>query len=118
MKKKVESNVDLQNDIERYGADFREDAIYNSIFAPINGISIANITLSKGDKSPNGLSVANIALSVKAQDVMSLSNFLDYLTNGKNNKKSYIIKSLNFPLDTTKNDPLSVSLELGMYYFE
>ncbi len=47
LKKKIESNVDLQNDIERYGADFREDAIYNSIFAPINGISIVNASLSK-----------------------------------------------------------------------
>lgn len=118
LKKQIESDTSLQGDIERYGADFREDAIYNSVFAPINGVNIASVTLSKGEKSPNGLSIASISLALKAQDIGSLNNYLEYLTNGKNNKKSYIIKSLSFPFDTTKNDPVSATLELGMYYFE
>lgn len=116
--KTIENNKELQNDIERYAGDFREDAILDSIFAPINGISIANIAISKGDKTPNGLSLAAISLSLKAQDTNTLNNYLAYLTNSKTNKKSYIIKELSFPLDTTKNDPVAASVELAMYYFE
>lgn len=118
MEKNIANNEELQNDIERYAGDFREDAVLDSIFAPMNGINIANITMSKGEKSPNGLSIATISLSFKAQDTNALNNFLDYMTNSKKNKKSYIIKNLNFPLDTTKNAPVSANIELGMYYFE
>lgn len=116
--KTIENDTELQNDISRYAGEFREDGILDSIFAPINGISIANITMTKGEKSPNGLSAATISLALKAQDTNALNNFLNYLTNSKTNKKAYIIKSLNFPLDTTKNEPVAASLELLMYYFE
>lgn len=118
MAKNIENDVELQSDIERYAGDFREDTILDSLFATINGISIANISMAKWEKVPNGLSLANISLSFKAQDTNTLNNFLNYLTNSKTNKKSYIIKNLNFPLDTTKNEPVSASLELSMYYFE
>lgn len=118
MKTNIASDQELQMDIGRYGGEFREDTIFNSLFSPINGINIASISLSKGEKTPNGLSLATITLSLKTEDINSLSNFLNYLTNSKINKKSYIINSLNFPFDTVKNDPVSVSLNLGMYYFE
>lgn len=118
MTKSIENDAELQDNIGRYASEFREDTIIDSLFAPINGVSIANIAISKGDKAPNGLSLATISLTLKTQDITTLENFLDYLTNSKTNKKSYIIKSLNFPFDTTKNEPASVSLELGMYYFQ
>ncbi len=119
MKKAIDDNVSLQAEISRYGGEFREDAILDSIFSPENkGISIANISMSKGEKTANGLSLANISLSFKAQDYYSLNNFLNYLTEGKNNSKSYVIKNFSFPLDTTKNEAVSASIELGMYYFE
>lgn len=118
MVKNINSNTELQDDIKRYGSGFREDTILDSLFTPIVGINIANISISKGEKSPNGLSFAGISLSFKAQDITTLSNFLDYLTNKKTNSKSYIIKNLTFPLDTTKNEPISASIELNMYYFE
>ncbi len=117
MTKNIESNADLQSDIERYGSEFREDSIINSLFTPINGVNIANISMTKGEKTPNGLSIATISLSIKVQDIISLNNYLEFLTESKINKKSYIIKSLNFPLDTTKDEPVSATLELGMYYF-
>jgi len=118
MKDNIEKDTTLQNEISRYGGDFREDAILDSIFSPNNtGISIANISLSKGEKTANGLSLANISLSFKAQDIYTLNTFLNYLTSGKNSK-SYVIKNLSFPLDTTKNEAVSASIELGMYYFE
>ncbi|NCP77001.1 hypothetical protein GW819_02885 [Candidatus Gracilibacteria bacterium] len=116
--KNIENSVELQNDIARYGSEFREDAIIDSIFTPINGVNIANISMSKGEKTPNGLSLANISLLLKAQDRATLGNYLNYLTSSETNKKSYIIKSLNFPLDTTRDTPISVNLELSMYYFE
>jgi hypothetical protein len=112
MKKNIITNAALQNDIGRYGYEFRENEIIDSLFASMNGISIASIAMSKGEKSPNGLSIATISLSLKAQDINSLYNFLNYLTSSKINKKSYIINSLDFPLDTTKNEPISVSLSL------
>ncbi|MDD5197423.1 MAG: hypothetical protein PHN60_01030 [Candidatus Gracilibacteria bacterium] len=118
MAKNIENDAELQNDIERYAGDFREDTVLDSLFAPMNGVNIANISISKGEKSPNGLSLANISLSFKVQDINALNNFLNYLTNSKTNKKSYIIKNLNFPLDTTKNEPVSANIELSMYYFE
>jgi len=116
--KNIENSVELQNDIARYGSEFREDTVIDSIFTPINGVNIANISMTKGEKTPNGLSLANISLSLKAQDRATLGNYLNYLTNSKTNKKSYIIKNLNFPLDTMKDVPVSVNMELGMYYFE
>ncbi|MDD2891650.1 MAG: hypothetical protein PHQ95_01675 [Candidatus Gracilibacteria bacterium] len=118
MAKNIESNIELQDDLGRYGDTFREDTIIDSIFTPVNGINIANITMSKGEKAPNGLSLATISLSLKAQNIATLESFLNYLTNSKTNKKSYIIKSLNFPFDTTRDSSVSVMMELGMYYFE
>lgn len=114
----IQTNTEFQDDIERYGGQFREDTILNSLFVPITGISIASIALSEGERTPNGLSLATISLSFKAQDTNTLNAFLNYLTNSKINKKSYIIQSLNFPLDTTKNEPVSGNIELGMYYFK
>ncbi|MFA6090692.1 MAG: hypothetical protein WC774_02855 [Candidatus Gracilibacteria bacterium] len=119
MKDNIEKDSTLQTEISRYGGEFREDTILDSIFSPANaGISIANISMSKGEKTANGLSLANISLSFKAQDTYTLSTFLNYLTEGKNNSKSYIIKNFSFPLDTTKNEAVSASIELSMYYFE
>lgn len=114
----IETSVELQSDIERYAGDFREDVIFDSIFTPAKGISIATVSLSKGEKMPNGLSLATISVSLKAQDTNVLGEFLNYLTKSEINKKSYIINSLTFPLDTTKNEAVSVNMELAMYYFE
>lgn len=119
IKENIDNDIALQNDISRYGGDFREDSILDSIFSPINtGINITSISMSKGEKTTNGLSLATISLSFKAQDIYTLNKFLDYLTTEKNNSKSYVIKHLNFPFDTTKNEAVSVGIELGMYYFE
>lgn len=118
MAKSIETNVELQNDMARYAGDFREDIIIDSIFSPISGVSIASMSMSEWEKAPNGLSLANITLSLKVRDRDTLNKFLNYLTNSKINTKSYIIKSLTFPFDTTKDEPVSVSLELSMHYFK
>ena len=118
MTKNVEQDTALLSDIERYAGNFREDIIFDNLFALINGISIANISLSPWEKSPNGLSLANISLSIKAQDMNALTNYLNNLTRSTIGKKSYIIKNLSFPLDTTKNEPIAASLEISMYYFK
>ncbi len=114
----IKTNTGLLDDIERFGSTFREDIIIDSLFAHINGISIASFSVSRGEKSPNGLSLATVSLSLKAEDISALSNYLNYLTNSKANKRSYVIKNISFPLDTTKNEAVSVNLSLGMYYFE
>ncbi len=118
MVKNIEKDTTLMSDIERYAGDFREDVIFDNLFASINGINIATVSLSPTGKTPNGLSLANISLSIRAQDIASLTNYLNYLTQSKVGKKSYIIRSLSFPLDTTKDDPIAVNLEISMYYFE
>lgn len=69
-------------------------------------------------KAPNGLSVSDISLSLKAENILALNNYLDYLTNSKTNKKSFVIKNLSFPFDTTKNEAVSANLTISMYYFE
>ncbi|EKD29751.1 MAG: hypothetical protein ACD_78C00290G0001 [uncultured bacterium (gcode 4)] len=74
--------------------------------------------MNKGEKLPNGLSEANISLSFQSQDITTLNNFLEYLTAGKTNKKSYVIKNMSFPLDTTKNEPIASTVELGMFYLD
>lgn len=114
----IKNNVQLRDDMERFGSVFREDTIMNSIFAHINGISIASFSVSRGEKVPNGLSLATISLSFKADNLGVLNNYLNYLTNSKENKRSYIIKNISFPFDSTKNEAVSVNLSLGMYYFE
>lgn len=116
--KEITENASLQSDIERYAGDFREDQIIDSLFTRINGVSIASISMSPGEKAPNGLSLANISLAFRADDLTSLTNFLEYLTTSKANKKSYIVKNISFPLDQSKNEPISSSVELGMYYFK
>jgi|GEM_PF-5736054 len=116
--KNIEADKAVSDTIERFGGTFREDAILDSLFVPTTGVSISNITMNKGEKLPNGLSEANISLSFQSQDITKLNTFLEYLTSGKTNKKSYVIKNFSFPFDTTKNEPITSSIELGMYYLD
>lgn len=116
--KSIDTDAVLKGDMEKYASDFREDTILESIFTPMRGVGISNLSMARGEKLPNGLSMANISLSFRTQDIATLSKFFEYLTTGKANKKSYIIKSFSFPFDTTKNDPISSTVELGMYYME
>lgn len=116
--KNIESDKAMSDNIERFAGAFREDAILDSLFTPTTGVSISNVTMNKGEKLPSGLSEANISLSFQSQDITTLNTFLEYLTAGKTNKKSYVIKNFSFPLDTTKNEPIASTVELGMYYLD
>lgn len=115
---RIQSDAALKDSLERYAGTFREDAIIDSIFAKGANVSISSITIGKGGKLPNGLSMADISLSLRAPNIATLNNYLDYLTEKKENKKSYVIKNLSFPFDSTKDESVNVSLSLGMYYFD
>ena len=116
--KEIAENASLQSDIERYAGVFREDTILDSLFAPMDGVNISSVSIAHGEKMPNGLSLANLNLTFQAQDLTTLKGFLNYLTASKTNKKSYMIKSLSFPFDLSKNEPITSNVTLGMYYFE
>lgn len=118
LEKKVSSDTALRDSLDRYAGTFREDTVIDSLFAPQSDISISEVSIGRGDKLPNGLSMADISVSLRAGNTLSLLNFLDYLTNKTDNKRSYVIKSLSFPLDTSADGPQDVSLSLGMYYFD
>lgn len=118
LKKRISNDPVLKDSLERFAGTFREDAIIDSIFAPKQNISVSEISIGRGDRLPSGLSMADISVSFRSGDTRSLLGFLDYLTNQPENKRSYIIKSLNYPLDTTSDGPQNVSLDLGMYYFD
>ncbi|MDP2104020.1 MAG: hypothetical protein Q8K26_03805 [Candidatus Gracilibacteria bacterium] len=116
--KNIEADKTIGDNIERFAGAFREDVVLDSLFIPTTGVSISNVTMNKGEKLPNGLSEASISLSFQSQDITTLNNFLEYLTAGKTNKKSYVIKNMSFPLDTTKNEPIASTVELGMFYLD
>ena len=97
----VEKNLKdptIAGDIQRYASSFREDDILENIFSNTSGVSIQNISMDKGQKTPNGLSLANINLSLMVTSKDQLISFLDYLTSPTNTKR-YIIQSVNYPYD-------------------
>jgi hypothetical protein len=117
--KEVEMNLknpEISGNLKRYASEFREDDILENIFGNTSGVNIQNVTIDKGQKTPNGLSLANISLALSVSSKEQLVAFLDYLTSPTNTKR-YIIKSMNYPYDPM-NPAGSVTLELGMYYYE
>lgn len=117
LKSRIASDETLKRTIDQFGQSFREDLILDSLFTHMNGVSVASANISKGEKLPNGISIGTVSLSFRVDSITTLNSFLEYLTSDKSNKR-YMIKSLSFPLDTTKFEPFSVSAELGTYYID
>lgn len=105
-------------DISRYASPFREDAVLQSLFTRNSGILPLSITLDRGSKMPNGLSQGNVELLLRASSQAALMKYFEYLT-GITGTKRYVIKSVNFPFDSTspKNEPFQVTVSLGFSHY-
>ncbi len=105
-------------DIARYAAPFREDAILDSLFTGSNGVLPLSIGIDKGSRMPNGLSQGTVDLTLRAGNQAALMQYFEYLT-GESGKKRYVIKSANFPFDSTspRNGTFQVSVSLGFSHY-
>ena len=86
------------------------------VWAPI---LISSISLDKGKKLPSGLSLGSVKLSVTWRSVDDVINFLTYLTTAS----SYVftLDSISLPISAPvqkETDWVSLSLDLGVYYYE
>ena len=83
-------------------------------------IRIGAISVDKWKKLPSGLSIASTSINVSADTPDQLIDFITYLTTESN--LAFTIDSINLPLDTgtapANNNGISLSLSLGVYYFE
>jgi hypothetical protein len=83
-------------------------------------IEITSINVSEGNKLPNGLSLGLVNLALSALSVDDMIEYITYLT--QSSRFAFTIDSISLPIDTTKANPLntgvSLSLTLGIYYYE
>jgi ABC-type dipeptide/oligopeptide/nickel transport system permease component len=82
-------------------------------------ITIGSISVNPGNKLPSGLSLGSVSFSVRAESVQILIDYLTYLT--KNAPRIFVIDAISLPIDTrleTSNEPISLSLTLGVYYYD
>lgn len=85
-------------------------------------ISIGNISVNKWTKLPNGLSLGQVSVGVSGSDMYSVIDFITYLTT--TSPYAFTIDSISLPIDTdvtqalTNNGQYSLSLSLGLYYYE
>ena len=82
-------------------------------------IAIGSISVNPWTVLPSGISLGSANFSVRATNLESLLWFLTYLT--KNADMVFVIDSISLPLDTSdrsrENDEISLSLQLGVYYY-
>jgi hypothetical protein len=85
-------------------------------------IAVGSISVNKGSKLVNGLSLGSVNFSVSALTVEDLITFITYLSTSQDSKFVFTIDGISLPLDTGLTDDtstqISLSLSLGVYYFE
>lgn len=90
-----------------------------SVLSPAQ-ISIGGITVDKWRKLPSGLSLGTVSVSVSAETPDQIIDYITYLTTESN--YAFTIDSIVLPLDTAMaaqdNKWFSLSLSLGVYYYE
>jgi hypothetical protein len=83
-------------------------------------ISIGGITVDKWRKLPSGLSLGTVSVSVSAETPDQIIDYITYLAT--ESSYAFTIDSIVLPLDTAMaaqdNKWLSLSLSLGVYYYE
>lgn len=117
IKKKLQEEAGVKNNIAKYAPLYNEHEIINEIFPAIYGVNnvITSIGFDRGSKTPTGLSYGRINLSLTTDNVTSLNRFLSNLTSTVS-KRAFVIESISFPLDTAVATSLPVALTIGMYY--
>ncbi len=82
-------------------------------------VAIGSISVDPGTILPSGISLWSVSFALRATNLESLLSFLTYLT--KNADMVFVINGISLPLDTSdrshENDEISLSLQLGIYYY-
>jgi hypothetical protein len=119
---------DIGEKVKKIGSSWNAGQIMSTImisdYTKPNGlgtapISIWSISINPGDKLPSGLSLGSVSFSVRADSTQSLIEYLTYLT--KNAPRIFVIDNISLPIDTaveSSNEPISLSLTLGVYYYD
>ncbi len=122
---------DLQKKVDQLDRKFNVSDIMETVmlnlFTKANlseepKISIGTISVSKWSKLPNGLSFWQVNIDVTGWDMYDVIDFITYLTT--NSPYAFTIDSISLPLDTDpevqylNGSKFSLSLSLGMYYYE
>ncbi len=122
---------DLQKKVDQLDRKFNVSDIMETVmlnlFTKANlseepKISIGTISVSKWSKLPNGLSFWQVSIDVTGWDMYDVIDFITYLTT--NSPYAFTIDSISLPLDTDpevqylNGSKFSLSLSLGMYYYE
>lgn len=105
-------------DLVRYAAPFREDTILSSLFSGPVGVLPLSVGIDKGSKMPSGLSQGSVDLTLRVTSQAMLMRYFEYLT-GITGTKRYVIKSVNFPFDSTSSQTtgFQVSVNLGFSHY-
>lgn len=121
----------LKKRVDRYGKKFNEADIMETVMLlpeqtrpNPNGtynLMVKSFTVSKWSKLPSGLSLASVSVAIQAKDIATIIEYVTYLT--QDAPMAFTIDSISLPIDTnpesaTEAGGYSLSLSLGMYYFE
>jgi hypothetical protein len=84
-------------------------------------ISIGSISVTRGSKLPSGISLGSVNVAVKAATLTDMIDYITYLTTVSDTL--FLLDSINLPIDTNPSDTsgdggVSLSLQLGVYYYE
>jgi len=91
----------------------------SSTFTPAM-INIWSINVNPGRVLPNGLSLATVSLSITAGDPKQIIDYLTYLVN--ESAYAFTIDAISLPLDTATDTAsttgITLSINLGVYYYK
>ena len=122
--------TDLINKVKKIDKKWSEADLFSAValnrFTQNTGVSPAQIALGtisvdKGKKLSNGLSLWTVNFVVSATSVDAIIDYITYLTTESD--FIFTIDSISLPIDTAPTDSnqnggVTLSLALGVYYFE
>lgn len=125
------ATTDIAKKVERLDKKFEVSDIMETVMlndftktglATDSKIAIGTISVDKGTKLPNGLSLGHVNFDVSGKDMYDVIDYITYLTT--NSSYVFTLDNISLPLDTAPTEALtnggkfSLSLSLGIYYYE
>ena len=122
--------TDLINKVKKIDKKWSEADLFSAValnrFTQNTGvipaqIALGTLSVDKGKKLSNGLSLWAVNFVVSATSVDAIIDYITYLTTESD--FIFTIDSISLPIDTaptdsTQNGGVTLSLALGVYYFE
>ena len=122
--------TDLINKVKKIDKKWSEADLFSAValnrFTQNTGvipaqIALGTISVDKGKKLSNGLSLWTVNFVVSATSVDAIIDYITYLTTESD--FIFTIDSISLPIDTaptdsSQNGGVTLSLALGVYYFE